>query len=573
MNRFISTLLFLILSALSSISYSQIGVFSSSNKFVQGLTTTQNLHILSIGIDITESEMLADLRYAKSDAILIDEITREHFKNRYLRMRRDTLLEYNGEINSHILLDKDANISNIMAAVEDIVQKAKPEDFFIFYFGGFTFKWMNEDNIHFILHNYNFQRGVPDDNPDNFFTLYQLKDWLEQIQAKQQMIITEAGDSETFSESLVKIMINDSPLEAILSDRNRVVLTTNGLGLELPSIKSGLLTYFISQLEESTLFDFFIDDRRRQVRYELTKQDFESEISRPNYTSIFCQKDINKYLKYFADKISTGKSRGTDPFTSNEPKEDTPIPEVTNYALIIGTDPYEASTWGPLDNPINDARTIKEELENRYGFETIFLQDPTKEEIVLELYRLGTQEKFAEESQLFIFIAGHGGFDDFVNGFIVTKDSKDKSIDPTRESYIKHSSLRDMVNNIPSKHILLVLDVCFGGTFDDRLGSSGTRSESDYEDIYDHEYVTRKLQYQTRLYITSGGKEYVPDGDDGKHSPFARKFIEALRTGDEGDGILTYKEILTYIDRVSPEPRAGEFMDNEPGSDFLFIAK
>ncbi|MBZ4171027.1 hypothetical protein JYG45_24325, partial [Escherichia fergusonii] len=74
-------------------------------------------------------------------------------------------------------------------------------------------------------------------------------------------------------------------------------------------------------------------------------------------------------------------------------------------------------------------------------------------------------------------------------------------------------------------------------------------------------------------YLTSGGKEYVPDGRPGQHSPFARKFLEALSTYGGADRILTYKEILGVVESVIPEPRYGEFGDNQPGSDFIFIGR
>jgi hypothetical protein len=75
------------------------------------------------------------------------------------------------------------------------------------------------------------------------------------------------------------------------------------------------------------------------------------------------------------------------------------------------------------------------------------------------------------------------------------------------------------------------------------------------------------------LYLSSGGKEYVPDGRPGQHSPFTRKFLEALRSYGGEDGVLTINEILSYIEKVDPQPRFGEFGNNEPGSDFLFIKK
>jgi len=93
-----------------------------------------------------------------------------------------------------------------------------------------------------------------------------------------------------------------------------------------------------------------------------------------------------------------------------------------------------------------------------------------------------------------------------------------------------------------------------------------------YADISRPEFIARKLQYKTRLFLTSGGKEYVPDGRPGYHSPFARKLLEALRTYGGHDGLLTISKVYADLEAINPEPRKGEFGENEPGSDFLFIA-
>ena len=39
-----------------------------------------------------------------------------------------------------------------------------------------------------------------------------------------------------------------------------------------------------------------------------------------------------------------------------------------------------------------------------------------------------------------------------------------------KTSYLSHSNLRTMINNIDCPHIFLVMDVCFGGTFDPHPG-------------------------------------------------------------------------------------------------------
>jgi hypothetical protein len=37
--------------------------------------------------------------------------------------------------------------------------------------------------------------------------------------------------------------------------------------------------------------------------------------------------------------------------------------------------------------------------------------------------------------------------------------------------------------------------------------------------------------------------------------------------------VLTTAEILQFVEKVNPQPRFGEFGDNEPGSDFILVVK
>ncbi|MGH9928936.1 MAG: caspase family protein, partial [Pyrinomonadaceae bacterium] len=241
-----------------------------------------------------------------------------------------------------------------------------------------------------------------------------------------------------------------------------------------------------------------------------------------------------------------------------------------DYALLIAGNTYD--NWPALPNPVPDATAIEEELKNYYGFETKLVVNPTKAEIVAALKVYKNELKYADDDQLFIFIAGHGTFvDDFREGYLVARNSmKD---DPDASTYLSHSQLRNIVDQIPCKHIFLVIDACFGGTFDEAIARRGGPEEHGYADVGNREFVYRKMQFQTRQFLTSGGKEYVPDGRPGQHSPFARKLLEALRSYGGSGGILTITSILSYVERVTPEPRRGEWGGNEPGSDFIFVAK
>ncbi len=241
-----------------------------------------------------------------------------------------------------------------------------------------------------------------------------------------------------------------------------------------------------------------------------------------------------------------------------------------DYALMFATDEYEH--WDNLNNPINDITTIATDLEEIYGFEVEVVKNPTKRQVLQKL-REYTTKTYLPKDQLLIMFAGHGHFDNLFNqGYLVCKDSK--ITDEERLSYVSYSNLRGIIDNIPSNHIFLAMDACYGGTFDPFIRSSIHRGGYGiYDELENEEYIDRKLKLRTRKFLTSGGKEYVSDGKPGQHSPFTRKLLEAIRSYGGPDNILTLTEIKAYVEKINPEPRFGDFGTDQPGSDFIFIVK
>lgn len=239
-----------------------------------------------------------------------------------------------------------------------------------------------------------------------------------------------------------------------------------------------------------------------------------------------------------------------------------------DYALIFATDKYD--NWKALVNPIFDAQTIAADLRGTYGFTTEIVENPSQSQ-VLDKLREYAEKKYTELDQLFILFAGHGFYDDtFKEGFVVTRESLPD--DPGRNSYLRHSVIRSTINNNPCQHIFLVMDVCFGGTFDENVAARALDDDT-YKAPSQSEIITRKLKFKTRKYLTSGGKEYVSDGIAGRHSPFAKQFIEALEKGMGSDGILTITELLTYVETLKTAPQYGKFGSDQIGSDFVFVVK
>ena len=241
-----------------------------------------------------------------------------------------------------------------------------------------------------------------------------------------------------------------------------------------------------------------------------------------------------------------------------------------DYALLFATDSY--IHWSNLWNPLFDAAAIRTDLQEIYGFQVELVHNPTREKILETLLKYAEKE-YTDEDQLLIFFAGHGYFNPkFKEGYLVAHDTKKADDDITMGSYLSHSEFRNYVDRMSCKHIFLVMDTCYSGTFDQQIAMRG--DEDDISKPLTNSDIIRKLEYTTRWYLTSGGKEQVSDGLPGRHSPFAREFLEALRSSGGRDNILTIDEVLMYMDRIkNPQPRSSGFGTNEPGSDFLFIAK
>lgn len=269
---------------------------------------------------------------------------------------------------------------------------------------------------------------------------------------------------------------------------------------------------------------------------------------------------------YGGRKIKAPGSEGTSSMPGQKIQESAGTG--TTRALLFATNVYD--NFKDLINPVIDGKAIGEELKANYISETEVVINATLYEILTRLREYATF-KYSPEDNLIIFFAGHGIYDVvFKEGYVISSDSEYNDL--VRTTYLSHSNLRTIINNIPCQHILLIMDVCFGGTFDPGIASR-SRAADMYADLSNEEFIKRKKKYKTRLYLTSGGKEYVPDGRPGHHSPFARRLLEALRNYGGQDRILTINEMLTYVQKINPQPCFGEFGDNEPGSDFIIIAK
>jgi tetratricopeptide (TPR) repeat protein len=240
--------------------------------------------------------------------------------------------------------------------------------------------------------------------------------------------------------------------------------------------------------------------------------------------------------------------------------------EGKNMALLFATDVYEGAHWDDLSNPINDAVEIARLLREQYGFKVELVTNATKKEMQNKVYEY-MRKDYGPMDQLFVFVAGHGMYDETIGGQIVCKDSKHPTKD--LDTYLPYWFLTSNLNAMGKcQNVFVSLDVCFGGGFFDRQEVTHYYGSTSFIDRT--EFIKNKKQKRTRLFLTSGGKEYVPDGTPGGHSPFAQMFIEALESNGGDKSYLTLSDITNYMGKLQTEPRYGRFGQNDLGGDFIF---
>ncbi|OHX65887.1 caspase family protein [Flammeovirga pacifica] len=241
------------------------------------------------------------------------------------------------------------------------------------------------------------------------------------------------------------------------------------------------------------------------------------------------------------------------------------------FALIIGTDKYNGKPdWADLQNPIFDAETIADVFINEYGYQTQILRNPDSNTLLNTI--IDYHEILKKNDRFIIYIAGHGDYDEriFDDGFIVCHDSKPLKNDMNRKTYISYKTVSSVVNKLPAKQILLLLDVCFSGSFNSKMRNYRSAHRSDiYSDIDASAYAAKKMKLKTRTVITSGGLAPVLDGVAGQHSPFAYKLIEGLRVLPDQKTIITSNDLYSYVSRVKSQPIIGHFGDHEPAAEYI----
>lgn len=192
-----------------------------------------------------------------------------------------------------------------------------------------------------------------------------------------------------------------------------------------------------------------------------------------------------------------------------------------NWLFVIGINNYQ--TWPRLETAVNDAKSLKDVLLDRYRYDKkrvveLYNEKATRKNIIGNLRYLAKNVK--KDDSLVIFYAGHGYIDS------ITKEGSWIPVNGDLENsafWVSNHDIKKYLNvdAIKAKHILLISDSCFSGDF--------FRSKRGRLPAVTPEVIKKAFKLTSRQAITSGGLEPVSDTGFGNNSVFSHFFIKTLK--------------------------------------------
>ncbi|KAA0894088.1 caspase family protein [Oryzomonas rubra] len=239
-------------------------------------------------------------------------------------------------------------------------------------------------------------------------------------------------------------------------------------------------------------------------------------------------------------------------------------------ALIVGINNYNIAS--PLGYAVSDAEAISVLLVEKFGFtdsdiEILLDDQATKTRILAEYLKWANHGTSADDRLLFFF-AGHGYTIPSRRGevgYLVPHDGNPDDL----STLIRWDELTRNAELFKSKHMLFIMDACYGGLALTRSPMPGTMR-----------FLKDMLLRYSRQVLTAGKADEVVADSGGPipdHSIFTGHLIDALNgKAATRDGIITANGVMAYVyEKVSRDQHSHQtphYGYLEGDGDFIFHA-
>lgn len=210
-------------------------------------------------------------------------------------------------------------------------------------------------------------------------------------------------------------------------------------------------------------------------------------------------------------------------------------------ALIIGINKYLSAS--PLSYAVSDAEEIKDVLISKLNFPaenvTCLVDAEATKVNILRSFMLLINEGTELDDRVIIFFAGHGHTLTGIRGevgFLVPYDADMTDY----SSFIRWSDLTSNAELIRAKHMLFIMDACYGGLALNRSLHAGSAR------------FLKDMMLRYSRQVLTAGKADEPVSDAGgplaNHSVFTGHLIEGLcgKAASE-QGVITANGLMAYV--------------------------
>ncbi len=211
-----------------------------------------------------------------------------------------------------------------------------------------------------------------------------------------------------------------------------------------------------------------------------------------------------------------------------------------SHALVIGIDDYNCLS--PLGYAVNDAQAVAGVLRTKFAFaqddvHVLLNADASRSEIHKAFLGFSGDATHVDD-RLFVFFAGHGHTARSRRGDVGYLVPHDGDLDDL-STLIRWDTLTRDAELIDAKHILFVMDACYGGLAITRAIRPGSLR-----------FLKDMLQRTARQVLTAGkADEVVADlgGPRPDHSVFTGHLLDALDGAAAKGGIVTANAVMAYV--------------------------
>ncbi|MEK6410088.1 MAG: caspase family protein [Acidobacteriota bacterium] len=241
-----------------------------------------------------------------------------------------------------------------------------------------------------------------------------------------------------------------------------------------------------------------------------------------------------------------------------------------SHALVVGINAYTSAP--PLGYAVSDATAIAALLIDRFGFREentrVLLDGDATREAIRKSFFAFSREGTGVNDRVLVFFAGHGHTVPSRRGdigFLVPYDGDSDDL----SSLIRWDELTRNADIVNAKHILFLMDACYGGLAITRALQPGSMR-----------FLKDMLLRTARQVVTAGkANEVVADlgGPLPDHSVFTGHLLEGLSgKAAAADGVLTANGVMAYVyQNVGRDPSSRQtphfgYLDGD--GDFIFAA-